>query len=214
VAVYGDQLLYDNSTTDTGNTLSFVNGETIGNEINLAPGITSASVTSFSYEIYSPDVTFSGAVQMEAFLYENNGPGDVNGHPTPSHVYYDSGVFSLPTPLSFASGVVGTVNFDLSGSPVTVGNDLTLAVLVTGLANTDTLAMELFDPAGTGQNYADYWLNNGSWTLLSTPTKTDFGAQIIGVVPEPSTVSLCISGALLLGFIWLRSSRQETSSQK
>jgi hypothetical protein len=188
--------LYNDSSVDTGNSLNLVNGQMIGNEINLASGITSANVTSFTYEIFSPDNAFAGPnVQMEAFLYANDGT-PVNGFSTPSKVLYDSGSFHLSTPLQDPSGMeVATLTFDLSAKPIPVGNDLTLAVVVTGLASTDSVGMELFDPAAVGQNFGDFWANSGSgWELLAIPgERTDFGAVIEGTVPDT------VSTAMLLG---------------
>jgi hypothetical protein len=84
-------ILYNDSTTDTGNTLNFVNGQTIGNEVKLGAGIPAASLTNFSFEIYSTLATFTGVnVQMEVYLYANDGT-PFNGYPTPSTSLYDSG---------------------------------------------------------------------------------------------------------------------------
>src|SRR5665647_3644788 len=97
VAVYG-ATLYQNTTTDTGNSLNFVNGVTIGNEIVLGNGYPSAIVTNFSFEIYSTLAAFAGNnVQMEVFLYANNGT-PFNSFATPGTNLYDSGVFTLHTP--------------------------------------------------------------------------------------------------------------------
>jgi hypothetical protein len=209
VGMYG-ATLYSDSTVDTGVSLNFTNGMTMGNQIHLASG---ANVTSFSYEIYSPDATFTGSVQMEAFLYANDGAA-FNGYLSPSTSLYDSGLFSLLTPVQSVGGDVETLNFTLSTS-VPVGSDFTLAIEVTGLAGGDTVGMELFNPATVGENYGDYWLDNGgSWQLLTNSVPPDFGAQVIGTAtPEPSTVCLGVVGAALLtGFTWLRR-RQNQSKQ-
>ncbi len=193
--------LYNDSSVDTGNSLNLVNGQMIGNEINLASGITSANVTSFAYEIFSTEATFTGTVQMEAFLYANNG-APFNGFATPGTVLYDSGSFHLSTPLQDPSGMeVATLTFDLSAKPIPVGNDLTLAVVVTGLASTDSVGMELFDPAAVGQNFGDFWANSGSgWELLTNTVPTDFGLRVGGTVTSSSTATPdAASTAMLLG---------------
>src|SRR5450755_2483240 len=83
VPVYG-ATLYDNSSIDRSNSLNFVNGVTIGNEIVLGNGYPSATITNFSFEIYSTNALFAGAsIQMEVFLYANNG-ALFNGFATPS----------------------------------------------------------------------------------------------------------------------------------
>jgi hypothetical protein len=216
LAVHGATTLYNNSTTDTGNSLNFSNGWTMGNEIHLNPGVSSAIITSFSYEIYSTSATFAGGanVKMEAFLYANNG-SPFHGYASPGNspldpsALYVSGLFTLLTPQqSLGAGkFTETLNFDLSGSPVAVGNDFTLVVGVIGLTGADSVGMELFDPATVGQNFGDYWLNTGvGWGLFTNSVRTDFGAQIFGTaIPEPSARFLAGAGATLLtGLIWLR----------
>jgi hypothetical protein len=194
--------LYNDSTTDTGNSLTFVNGVTIGNEVNLGAGINTALVTDFSFEIYSALATFAGAnVQMEAFLYKNDGP-PFNTYPTPNTVYYDSGKFSLQTPQQSTGGTMDAVTLNFSGVNVIVGNDLTLAVVVTGLASADKVGVELFDPATTGSNHGDYWYNNNGagWALLTNSVPTDFGARINGTPnPAPGAAPDAASTAVLLG---------------
>ena len=91
VAVCGT-LIYSDATTDTGNSLNFVNGTTIGSEVVMAGAASFDTLTSFAFEYYSPDATFSGAVTMNVILSANDGP--LNGYG-----YYD-------TPGTFFSTVV------------------------------------------------------------------------------------------------------------
>ena len=217
VPVYGD-ILYQNTTTDTGNSLNFINGVTIGNEIVLGNGSPSAIVTNFSFEIYSTLAAFAGNnVQMEVFLYANNG-APFNGFATPGTTpVYSSGLFPLQAPRQFAGSSRVTLNFDLSSTPFPVlSSNFTFAAVVTGLANFDTVGMELFDPATVGLNHEDYWVNdNGSgWVLKTNSVPTGFGALFQGTpIPEPSTLGLSVVGAsLLLGSFWLRR-RQDQSRQ-
>ena len=204
MAVYG-VTLYDNSTTDTGNNLSLVNGTKLGNEIVMGTPSAFNTLTSFSFEIFSRQTAFNGAnVQMEVFLYANNG-APYNTYPTPSSLLYDSGVFSLLTPWQSGFGYAATLNFDLSLTPVTVPHDFTFAVEITGLAANDYLGMELFDPATVGQNSGDYWMNSGSWVLYqnSGGTRTDFGARFLGsAVPDAASTGMLLGAALAsLGFL-------------
>ena len=204
MAVYGTTILYNNSTTDTGNNLSFVNNSQIGNEIVMGNSSPLNALTSFSFEIYSPDAAFQGAnVQMQVFLYANDGP-PFNTYPTPSTVLYNSGLFSLSTPQHSVGLNAETLNFDLSATPVTVPHDFTFAVEVTGLVGNDYLGMELFDPATVGQNYGDYWLNSGSgWQLDTLGTRTDIGAQFVGsAIPDAAPTAMLLGAALAsLGFL-------------
>jgi len=206
-------LIYNNSTVDTGNSLNLVNGQMTGNEIVMGNPYPSDSLSNFSFEIYSPLATFSGNVQMEVYLYANNGT-PFNGYPTPYTTIYDSGAFALDTPQQFEGMNAVTLDFDLLPTPITVPRDFTLAVVVTGLAGGDTVGMELFDPPTVGQNYGDYWLNSGSgWTLNTNAVPTDFGSQFFGSpIPEPSTGYLGVAGAtLLMGLTWL--GRRQNSSK-
>ena len=217
VPVYGD-ILYNNSTTDVGRSLNFINGQAMGNQMVMGSGFTSATATNFSFEIYSTNASFAGSVQMQVFLYANNG-ALTNGYNMPGTVLYNSGLFTLQTPQLFAGGLnVGTVFFDLSSTPISLpNNNFTLAAVVTGMTGLDAVGMELFNPATTGLNYDDYWLQNtsGSWALMTNSAgPTDFGARFNGTgVPEPSTLGLSVVGAsLLIGSFWLRR-RQNQSRQ-
>jgi hypothetical protein len=213
VPVYGD-ILYNNTTTDLGRSLNFNNGQAIGNQIIMGNGFTSATVTNFSFEIYSTLAAFAGNnVQMEVFLYANNG-APFNGFATPSSSpLYDSGLFALSAPRQFGFNVV-TLGFNPLN--ITVSSNFTFAAVVIGLAASDRVGMELFNPATVGLNHDDYWLNdNGSgWVLKTNSVPSDFGAQFQGTpIPEPSTLGLSVVGAsLLLGSFWLRR-RQDQSRQ-
>src|ERR1035437_6623167 len=217
VPVYGSTL-YINSAWATTATLNFINGQTIGNQVVMGGGYTSAVLTDFSFEIYSSLAAFNGFVNMQVFLYANNG-ALTNGYNMPGTLLYNSGPFTLPTPQSFSGGQnVGPLSFNLSSSPVFLpSTNFTLAVVVTGMTGTDAVGMELFNPATVGRNYDDYWVQNasGSWALMTNSAgPTDFGARFNGTgVPEPSTLGLSVVGAsLLIGSFWLRR-RQNQSRQ-
>ena len=215
--VYGS-ILYDNTTTDNGRSLNFINGQAIGNQMVMGNGYTSATLTNFSFEIYSTLATFATTnVQMQVFLYKNDG-ASTNSYGMPSTVLYNSGLFTLPTPLSFTTGYVGTVFFDLSLAPTNLPNNtFTLAAVVTGMTGIDAVGMEIFNQTTVGYNYGDYWVQNaaGSWALMTNSAgPTEFGARFNGTgVPEPSTLGLSVVGAsLLIGSFWLRR-RQNQSRQ-
>jgi hypothetical protein len=221
VPVYGS-IFYQNTSGDTHNSLNFVNGQAIGNQLVMSPGFTSATLTNFSFEIYSSLATFTGTISMQVWLYRNDGT-PYNTYATPSSILYNSGTFGFPAnggPSTWSGNIgtnVGTLSFDLSTSiPST---NLTLAVMVTGMAGSDigNLGMELFNSPTVGQNYRDYWFQTvpgGSWALMTNSANpTDFGAQFNGTVPEPSTLGLSVVGAsLLIGSFWLRR-RQNQSRQ-
>lgn len=210
LAAHADTV-YDNSSYDSGYSLSFANGRTNGNEIVLGGGMTSATITNFSFELYSSLTTvFSGSVQMRVFLYANDG-GLVSGYKSPGTVLFDSGLFSLQPPSQFpanGSSLVGTVNFNLLNdySPVSITtSNFTFAAVVTGLVGGDNLGFELFTNASVGLNYGDYWSNDGTgWQLLTTGQPNSIGAQF-EATPEPSTLCLAaVGGSFLIGSAWRR----------
>ena len=200
------QVVYQNTTVDTGYSLGLPNGFEVGNEIQLSGG--AADINSFSFEIYSPNTSFSGSVSMEVYLLQNNGM-PFNTYPTPYGVLYDSGSFALSTPYQYMGQDVETLTFDLSASPVHVPGDCTFAAVVTGLMGADSVSFRLFNPPTVGNAYDDYWANNngGGWKVLTTTDAN--GNNTIGaefdVVPEPSTISISAVGvSMLSGLLWLR----------
>jgi hypothetical protein len=220
VAVHGD-LLYQNTTFDSGNSLTFTNGWQLGNEIVMGNGYTSASLTNFSFEIYSTLASFAGGtnVQMQVFLYRNDGP-TFNGYATPGTTLFDSGSFTLTTPQQDlgAGQFAETLGFDNISFPglfpvYIPTTNFTFAAVVTGLASGDIVGMELFTNAAVGQNYGDFWVNSGGgWALMTNSVPASIGSQFEGTAaPEPSTLSLCAVGALAAGF-WFRRRQQSKQS--
>jgi hypothetical protein len=88
-----------------------------------------------------------------------------------------------------------------------VGNDLTLALSVTGLTSGEA-GIALFSSPGTDSNSGDYWKYDGSaWSLnyyyAGQPAQTGFGAQIFGTVPDTASTAMLL-GAALSGLTLLR----------
>jgi hypothetical protein len=201
--VYGTTI-YSDSTTDTGNSLNFVTGTTIGDEVVMAGAASSYALTSFSFEYYSPNSTFSGAVTMDVMLYANNGPLNSYGYfNTPVTSLFNSGSFTLKTPQQNGYGSYATLNFDLSGSPITVPKDFTLAIDVAGLAVGDTVGVELFSSPTVGSNYGDYWWDDGTGWRLNALAGTETGFGAIFAVPDPASTAMLL-GAALSGLALLR----------
>ncbi len=196
VAVCGT-LIYSDATTDTGNSLNFVNGTTIGSEVVMAGAASFDTLTSFAFEYYSPDATFSGAVTMNVILSANDGPLNGYGYyDTPGTSLFNSGSFTLKTPQQNGYGSYATLNFDLSGSPITVPKDFTLAIDVAGLAVGDTVAVELFEQPTVGSNYGDYWWNDGTGWRLNALAGTETGFGAIFAVPDPASTAMLLGSAL------------------
>jgi hypothetical protein len=204
--------VYDNSTVDTGQDLAFHDGQTIGNQITLA-GSGPYMLTDFSFEYYTPQLSFFGPVTADVRFYLNNG-APANGFATPGTVFYDSGSFNLE-PAYTASGFdVATIDFanilypgpyspNNPASPVSVPvpDSFTFTISLSGVG-TNNIGAELFSPATVGGNDGAYWYNNGSgWNLLTNSTG---GASTIGArlsaVPTPDRAS-----TLFLGIIGMSS---------
>ena len=206
--VRGD-LLYDNTTTDTGSVLTFPAGQQIGEQIWLGT-LTPEYLTNFSFEYYSPDTSWSGAVTADVRFYENNGPL-ANGFASPGTLFYDSGAVTFVNPYSYTSGLTNnlTAIYGLSDlqSPLPGGmvldpnmvlpTNFTFSVTFSGLTGGESVALPIYQPPGYGTNYGDYWYDvSGTWELLTNTTPVAFGAQFNGSPePTPEPTVLCL-GAL------------------
>jgi hypothetical protein len=191
-------IIYSNSFNDLS--VRFDPGTTeVGDEILLAS--TERYLTTFDFEFWgtnsaSPaNLTFAGAVEARVRFYVNDGTL-YNGYVRPGTMFYDSGWFSVsPTPRSILSFNAGS---DLpSGGLFIPTSDMTWSVQFRGMDSTDTVGVDLYSPPEVGQNYPDYWENDGGrWTLLTNTVPMDFGARMWAEIPEPSVATLSIIGGL------------------
>jgi hypothetical protein len=175
----------------------------VGDEIILTG--TDRYLNYFSFEFWGTNTananSFSGNVMAEIRFYVNNGP-PYHGYATPGPTpFYDSGLFSInaltgPTPRSTLIFKAG-VDFPLGGEPIP-SSDITWSVQFSGMAATDSLGVDIFSPPTVGQDYPDYWANNGGWQLLTNSINMDFAAQFNAqaAAPEPSVVTLSVVGGL------------------
>jgi hypothetical protein len=199
--------LYNNSANNTGYRLTMSNGQQVGTEILLGTAPNSEYLTNFSFNFYSSG-TYAD-VTLEVLLQLNNGTPAFNGYDTPGTVIYDSGAFQI-------SSQNGDGGLDFNYNDLTVGdtvplnqfttiaNDFTLSFVVEGLAEGDTFALDLYDPATVGSNYGDYWLNTGTvgspnWELLTNSMSGPIGVASVfqgslTPAPEPAALSLSILG--------------------
>lgn len=172
-------------------------------------------LTNFSFEYYSPNVTFKGNVTMDVILYANDSPYKFNGYTIPGTVLYNSGLIPLVTAYAASPGYdVATANFDLSDLLNGVGpgavpmsptllmpTNFTFSITFSGLGNGDSVGLEDYGYPTVGGNYGDYWFYSAGWELLTNATPTSFGAEFIGT-PEPTVFAMGALGAVMIaGFV-------------
>lgn len=206
--------LYDNTTTFANYNLMFPNNLEVGDQIWLANYTTDPYLTGFSFEYYSPNLTFSGTVTADVRFYLNDGT-NFNGYSTPYTKFYDSGPFEIQTPESAIGYNSAMLSFDsadlytdaqLNMNPnMQMPDNFTFVVMFSGLSGSDQVGLPSFEPPTVGSNYGDYWENDGNWVLENNYVGNvvqliGFPVQLIAV-PEPTTLCLAMTGAaLLFGF--------------
>ena len=193
------EIIYNNSTTDTGNRLTFTNNQQIGDQIILA-NTSARFATNFSFEYFSPNTSnFIGTVQADVTFYLNNGTL-FNGYARPNTSFFDSGFFNITTPYSVYATNVGTLSFNLMNNfpaGLLLPTNFTFAVTFQGLVGPDQVGVALFNPVTVGQNTPDYWLNTPTgWELLTNSVPVNFAARFEGTVPEPSVIGLSLLGGI------------------
>jgi hypothetical protein len=191
--------IFDNSVNDLST--RFDPGTTqVGDQILLAS--TERMLTMFSFEYWGVNTAnptaFAGPVEARVRFYDNTGTA-FNGYSSPANSFFDSGWFSVnPTERStlvFAAGV----DFPSTGLFIPV-NEMTWSVQFQGMGATDTVGLDIYSPPTVGQDYPDYWENDGGWMLKTNTVAVNFAAKMDAIVPEPSSAVLSILGgaALLL----------------
>ena len=172
----------------------------VGDEVLLNGG-SGQLLSKFTFEFYglASGPSFSGAVQAQVRFY-TMGPGSYNGYPSPGAVFYDSGLFSVPSPTSRSTFVFTVADF---GALVLPSDDITWSVQFSGMGSGDEVGVDLYDPSVVGSNFPDYWENNGGWVLkTNNAVHMNFGATF--ETPEPSTVALLVLGGLGFMFVGRR----------
>src|SRR5208282_121995 len=193
--------IFDNSHNDL-QTRFDPGTDQVGDEIILAGS--DRYLTSFSFEYWGTSLnpaSFAGAVQARVELYENNGP-TFNGYATPGTVFYDSGWFGGFGPtggntnratLNFSVGP----DFPQGGLYMPVLSNMTWSVQFRNLGTGDAAGVDIYSPPTVGQDYPDYWQNDGTgWELMTNSVPMDFAAVMQATVPEPSTLALSVCGGL------------------
>jgi MYXO-CTERM domain-containing protein len=218
LAVRGDTL-YQNTANPSGQVMNITNNQRVGEQIWLGPTVPEY-LTNFSFQYYSPVLTYSGNVQMDVRLYANDGTV-FNGYATPGTILFDSGNFALANPWSVSGTNSATVVFQLSdllsgtvpiNQNLSLPTNFTFSVTVSGLSGSDSVGLPIFGQAQVGWNAGDYWYDvSGSWQLL-TNGPIAFGSQFMGQTtptPEPTTLCLGALGAAALLVITRRRQRRE-----
>lgn len=178
--------VYENATTYTGNIFNPGASE-VGDEVIL--GGTDRVGETFRFEYYGSG-TWNNNETVRIRFYQNDGPL------YPNTIFFDSGVQTLAFPVDISGR--NTLQYDLTGTTIILPDDFTWSVQFGGIDSGETAALALYNPPTFGNNYDDYWFNNGAtWELRAATNGTpiNFGATITAV-PEPSTYLLAILGGI------------------
>ena len=200
--------------------MNIPNNTTLGEQIWLGT-LVPEYLTNFSFEYYSPYISYTGPVQADVRLYMNNGP-TTNGYSSPGTLFYDSGNFSLTDPWQVSGTNTATLVFQMSD--LTNGNtfnlsptfvlptNFTFSVTISGLQGADAVGLPIFGSvAQVGTNSGDYWYDvSGNWELLTNAIgPIAFGAQFLGTpTPEPTVLCLGAVGAVALAAMARRRQRR------
>jgi hypothetical protein len=208
--------IFDNSTTDLltrFNPGSFQ----VGDQIKLDPATPWARyMTDFSFEYYGYGFNttfpaqFTGNVQADVQFYLNNG-NTFNGYAMPGTSFWDSGWFTVPgvTSRNTFEFTPGADNIPVGGLFIPA-SEFTWTVQFRGMDGGDVVGLDIYSPPSVGQDYPDYWQNNGGWQLMTNGvvSSMDFAARI-QAVPEPSTLTFSILGGMTILTLARRLRRKE-----
>ena len=170
-----------------------------------------------SYNLINP-LQFSGNVQADVRFYLNNGiPEPISGYAMPGTMFWDSGWSSTGLLTPTGRGTFDYTAADFAGGPLPLQgllpSEFTWTVQFRGMTAGDVVGLDLFSPPTVGQDYKDYWQNNGvngGWQMMTNGavSSMDFAARI-QAVPEPSTITFSILGGLTILTLARRLRRKE-----
>ncbi|MGC8742604.1 MAG: tandem-95 repeat protein [Verrucomicrobiia bacterium] len=168
-------VVYDNTVNDQQTTFQIGQGETVGDEVIFDNTYMTNlfTINYFSFTYWGNN--FSGNEQMKVYFYKNDGAQGI-----PNTELWNSGWFGIPGTAK------SQVVFD-SGLNVPVdANHFTWAVTLDGIESGESAGLWIFSPPDVGNNYTDYWYNDGSgWQLRAGTQSIDFEAKIKAVAIPP-----------------------------
>jgi hypothetical protein len=194
-AARGD-LLYDNTTTDTGDTVFYSIGPytALGDEITLASAGT------------------AGLAQVE--LYNNGDAGtfdaQLNVFNVGSPVGSSLGSYDADGVNSVGSDVID-ISFSL-GAGLSVPQDLIFTVTVSNESPNMDLGVDMFEPPTVGSSDPSFMIaqSNGVYTEIGTNDEDVYfqlDSTSEAVAPEASSLTLLLAGLLLMGLRGMRRTR-------
>jgi hypothetical protein len=201
IPAHTQEIVYDNTTNDQNQNLDLAGNE-VGDQIILEG--TARELIEFTFEYWGSttgDTCFEVDVEGRVRFYLNDGApvDEVPGSARPNTVFYDSGSFLVdPTPratLIFTNFLIGAT------VPLTteLPDSFTWSIEFSGLGVEESAGVTIYTPPTIGNNFTDYWVNDGSsWSLQTNSFPVDFAARFIAV-PEPSSFVLLGVGLGLAG---------------
>jgi len=189
-------VVYDNTSNSLNRTYSPGNGIEFGDEIFLAG--TDRTITEFQFETFTSS-NASGDETAQIIFRLNDG---ING--APNTEIARSELF----PLGAGNNTTETHVWSGLFVPLSADN-FTWSVVFQGIDDGEQVGVGLYGTPFIGSSFDDFWQNDGgTWgTLLidGGATPANFGAHVMAVVPEPSTIALAgIGSVALLGFLLRR----------
>ena len=177
-----DGVVYDNSINRLP--ARYSSSLEFGDEIILAG--TNRFLTNFLLEYFGTN--FSGDERARVRFYRNDGPLTPSGAAVPNSLLYDTGFFGIRQTAG--------ATLALTDLALTVPDSFTWTILFSGLSGDEAAGLDIYRPPGVGNNYTDFWENNGSgWELRTSQdgTPMDFGARAeAGIVPAFVITSITI----------------------
>jgi hypothetical protein len=201
----GTTLLYDNTTTDTGDTILYSVGPytALGDQLSL---ISQGLATQAKVQMYNNGN--AGTFDAELDFFQLGGP-----------VGSQLGSFDLTGLASVGSDVIN-LTFNL-GSSFNVPQDMIFMVSVSNQSPGMDLGLDMFEPPAVGSSDNTYMIAESGGVYSQLPTSNEnvyfqLSATAIAAAPEPSSLALLLTCLPAMWFGWLtnrrRSRRHETPS--